>query len=94
MSHTPGPWEVRHGIPSKENLVCNVRGLEVWGPYQATPCIEDANLIAAAPDLLAVAELGLQLAKDWVHDERVDLSSEIFKLESAISKAKGGIAHG
>lgn len=44
-----------------------------------------ANLIAAAPELLAAAELGLALATGWV---RVG-DAEIEPIRAAIAKARG-----
>lgn len=44
---TPGPWEVRQGDSEKENLVANVRGLTVYGPYTAVACNAEAAYIAA-----------------------------------------------
>lgn len=54
--HTPGPWEIRKGNPETENHVANVRGIDMYGPYSAASCNDDAHLIAAAPDLLAACE--------------------------------------
>lgn len=50
--HTPGPW-TRKEPKDKHNIVANVRGIRVFGPYYASSCADDARLIAAAPDLLA-----------------------------------------
>ena len=60
--HTPAPWRVGKGDPKKENLVAEVRGLTVFGPYCAATCGEDARLVAAAPDLLAACKA----AQAWV----------------------------
>lgn len=50
---TPGPWEQRPGDSTKENLVADVRGLTIYGPYKAVSCGADADFIAHAPDDLA-----------------------------------------
>lgn len=95
-THTPGPWE-RFPVPG--------HGLEVWtegdGPRDsglpsAKPICEvlttvaDANLIAAAPDLLAACELALTIIPKFYPGERNDIASR--KIKAAIAKAKGGAA--
>ena len=61
--HTPGPWTVEHrsvhGTPQDDQI--NGLGLEVVGPEPAYSRGDyaraaDANLIAAAPDLLEALE--------------------------------------
>lgn len=72
MKHTPGPWHVRlddtggpfTGWPSvdaAEELDCTIvhrAGFkqEFWGELSQREAIANARLIAAAPDLLAIAE--------------------------------------
>lgn len=50
---TPGPWRVGDGSFASENLIADVRGVSVWGPYHATSCGEEAAYIASvSPDVL------------------------------------------
>ena len=63
MSHTPGPWEVRRGIKqwTVDYLACGKfkRNIaHVWDD-------EDARLIAAAPDMLAMLEELQECAYYW-----------------------------
>ena len=103
-THTPGPWE-RFPVPG--------HGLEVWtegdGPRDsglpsAKPICEvlttaaDANLIAAAPDLLAsLTDLLCFASPGGVHGEEPEGWSDQAKrfcgaARAAIAKAKGGDA--
>ena len=50
---TPGPWEERLGDSTKETLVADVRGLTIYGPYQAVSCGADADVIVHAREDLA-----------------------------------------
>ncbi len=96
MKHTPGPWEVRkerksdptlgwfHGVfqvmgndPFRAGGIC---GLFSWGEECA-----DADLIAAAPDLLAACKEALT---------RVPEESKVIgpMLRAAIDKAEGRIS--
>jgi hypothetical protein len=68
-AHTPGPWHVEHGTPSGRRLVADLveGGLRlthyriVHDGAQEGGGEADANLIAAAPDLLAA----LKALVDW-----------------------------
>ena len=72
MGHTPGPWEVRELLPDGAIIrhpgtyEIRTHGYDVAtyiraaGPFRKR---EDAELAAAAPDLLAVLE-----AVEWVAD--------------------------
>jgi hypothetical protein len=90
-THTPGPWRLSSplGISSVDGLhVCDVVG------YGATEKrnLENAALIAAAPELLAALEGLLHGTRrpideaDW-HREREEASAIA---RAAIAKAKGG----
>lgn len=85
MSHTPGPW-------SKEALWYLLRfGRKNSGPWddacedhEYMPDEEDAALIAAAPDLLAVADEVLATATVETPPHLVVMA------EATIKKARGG----
>ena len=51
MSHTPGPWE-RDGLDIFASNGLWVATVYQWHPHS----IQDASMIAAAPELLAFAE--------------------------------------
>jgi len=74
--HTPAPWTV-----TKHFYVTDVHGV-----------LADANLIAAAPDMLEALHVILDAADDRVNDGLGhDLPPIVReKIERAIRKAKGG----
>ena len=95
--HTPGPWEVEDddgaftiqaritdpetGEIDHEPIVWQMGGID---------CLEDAVLIAAAPDLLAACEAAMAQLNSWPPAEwgyREMMIAEA--LEPAIKKARG-----
>ena len=83
--HTPGPWE------AVSNLVRTARTPE-GGGYLVAECpanmgnrLEDAQLIAAAPDLLA-------FACEWLERQGTDCNYMTEKVRAAIAKATGEAA--
>ena len=68
---TPGPWEVRRGDSTTENLVADVRGLTIYGPYKSVSCGDDAALITHAPDDLAHAVAVIEAAQAVIQEARV-----------------------
>lgn len=84
-SHTPGPWHV--GVKTYH------AGRDVYGPKGESVAITDdvmtdideakanARLIAAAPDLLEAAKLGLMALDDTAPDYAA--------IKAAIAKAEG-----
>ena len=92
--HTPGPWEVDYETeyltaPSRVwiNAECLQHVALIDGMPSAT---KDANarLIAAAPDLLAVAQELAASAEYWSeYDVPIGI---VDRLRSAIAKATGG----
>ncbi len=82
MKHTPGPWKAGEGylINSKDRLyyigLVNI---------QKTLCetMANAHLIAAAPDLLDLAEKFLAYAKDHYN------AMICIEIEKILNKAKG-----
>lgn len=88
MSHTKGPWELTtRGLKAP---IIGANGQEVCFMRQ-TPTLNesDAHLIAAAPDLLAAAELALNLLREPDSDGYFDAAKLETMLETAINKAKG-----
>lgn len=92
MKHTPGPWEIsKHGTPAHSpqfgvyapdspSLRVNDHVIVVGENAEA-----DANLIAAAPDLLAVLEGVLIASEDNGKMSDIDWNG----LRAAIAKAEG-----
>ncbi len=95
--HTPGPWPVRQSNPEEYpehywiGPAWHADGtyMQVSGPIGRA----NANLIAAAPDLLAALE-----AFAAIHDNSPDntpwgcglTNGHFFRAKEAIAKAKGG----
>jgi hypothetical protein len=94
--HTPAPWAITHYCPeegeafvieAESRVVCwaanNYYDLE-YTTAQKKRDKANANLIAAAPDLLAICE-------EIANDSKCDLvnSERRIRLYSALSKAKG-----
>lgn len=109
--HTPGPWvvhegdeiDVRSANPADlaqapvyyciaENIGGHVHG-ENFDDYSEVEA--NARLIAAAPDLLDAAELALQVAEGWIHDQldgtgiAEEALGELDSVRAAIAKARG-----
>lgn len=90
--HSPGPWYVRIG----GNFISVLRDdiplaeINIWYPFTVTDQHKaDANLIAAAPDLLAACIL-LKAALNSQISEPDELEQEILDAaRAAILKAKG-----
>jgi len=76
-NHTPGPWAVH----PQALMAVHQPDLECWIPQNK----EDAQLIAAAPDLLAVVQA---IIGDGLH---CDVSPRLHRAAlAAIAKATGG----
>jgi hypothetical protein len=85
-AHTPAPWFVEHkGLrvlsdDKRATIVC-----DVTGTTRNPQSVADANLIAAAPELLQAAMDAYELLK-LIHDEAGKVGTQ---LRAAIAKAKG-----
>jgi hypothetical protein len=99
MSHTPGPWiwgECHEGLYGrgeikKSNAVLDFYPYEGMGVYP-TNAEANARLIAAAPDLLAVARTvssRLQIEIDEFDGAPVHFKQMKALLDAAIAKAEG-----
>ena len=89
--HTPGPWRYSKAHKDvismcggiKKDVICEI--------------VNEANarLIAAAPDLLEAAQLALQIAESWIHDQLDGTSSidgallHLDPVRAAIARARG-----
>lgn len=98
--HTPGPWRVERSPNRKVLCVFGGAEFDTWicGELQAnnhtridtSECLANANLIAAAPDLLAELKSAVailtengKLVFDGVHGVAVN------RMKAAIAKAEG-----
>ncbi len=89
--HTPGPWRVKHSaklgwagvLTEKGDVVTDISvdGQDFRDPEQA---LDDARLIAAAPDLLAACEA--VAATTWSQNTATIIGKQV---RAAIAKAKG-----
>lgn len=97
MTHTPGPWEVsgnKKTVLDSDKFV--VAFCDTNYPIEDDEIIPNARLIAAAPDLLAVAqEMSDAVQKHRVFNFSKDFGSHMVgggilgRLDKAISKARG-----
>jgi hypothetical protein len=92
-SHTPGPWTV-----GSQHYIYAGEGMDRAGfaqVFSGSEADADANLIAAAPDLLAALQEQLRWAEHHANDmtiaehNRQWFSSEVVKLRAVIAKATG-----
>lgn len=106
---TPGPWTVETDDEGIYVLMGTLKGddehLAIYtAPYNAHTefgshlsserRIADARLIAAAPDLLAAAQLGLRIAMGWYENgdyagSGEDILEEMAPIRAALAKATG-----
>lgn len=86
-AHTPGPWKVSK--PTGNYIDAPTGGSIAALTYGATKA--DADLIAAAPDLLAVLEGMDEELSLWGADtiETMNLTARLDAIRAAITKAKG-----
>lgn len=99
--HTPGPWEVwnhdndprhvyvgpvRGGLCVAAVVSCNAHG--VYTPETEAQGRSDAQLVAAAPDLLHYLELAVNTIKgEYPESQWADY--KVPEMENAIDRAKG-----
>lgn len=97
MTHTPGPWQAMHhdtwrNLPSTEQpstiAHCGDYAIATFNPsYEFHGAdVDDANLIAAAPEMLAA----LRAAAGYLHNAKIDLVTRCTK-RTAIKTIEGGI---
>ena len=84
-THTPGPWEIRAEDPDEEYWITEPH--YTVGPASIVFNIEDACLIAAAPDLLGALKDLLRSHEDACTGYGEGAAA---KARAAINKATGG----
>jgi len=93
--HTPGPWRIRHGKTGQKKIVGSAEvpiasmNTNWTGPTQSS----NANLIAAAPNLLAACKRQIANIERWL-ETGVPASAEESKsiydqMVAAVAKAEG-----
>jgi len=95
---TPGPWHVGYGeairiYDLKGNSLAIATNIHMYGRRNVNEVEANANLIAAAPELLEALEEILAdytLASDEWCDDALDYALELIsRVEKVIAKAKG-----
>lgn len=94
--HTPGPWDYGweiqpNGCPTvghKGLMVCMVAH-SAKDPEQKETALANANLIAAAPDLLEALEYALSMWGDYLPPGNSNAMKAIKQSRAAIAKARG-----
>jgi len=103
QKHTPGPWRMDRNN-THSGTIATVHGCknadwaDIWAPDASTADEEEqesnARLIAAAPDLLEVAQGTLRLLHlmdgQWPGTLAIDARAIREQAEAAIAKVKGG----
>ena len=97
--HTPGPWLIEPQWSERCGGSVAVVNREVsgwdWDVCSVHSSEANARLIAAAPDLLEAAQLALQIAESWIHDQLDGTSSidgallHLDPVRAAIARARG-----
>lgn len=85
--HTPGPW-IMTEQGEDDLVVCAERGDFICRPSGATfgEAIDNARLIAAAPDMLSALRLGLMVMIGYTHrNEAIDNAIKV--MSDAIQQA-------
>jgi hypothetical protein len=94
--HTKGPWTYKkfkgiHNLMMGDKCAMSSEDYYPWVPENPA----DWTLMAAAPDLLEAAKLGLKEAESWIHDLLDGTSSaeralkKLDPIRAAIAKATG-----
>ena len=87
--HTPGPWQRHKSESDSLGYMITVPHRSGLGHLANVYSEEDARLIAAAPDLLAVAIDALGFMQDVVRDHSIADTKTENALRAAIAKATG-----
>lgn len=91
QSHTPGPWRVEK-LRGGNNPHMGLWSVEGAGNVANDCTLADANLIAAALDLLAALKIAAQLAEQILHGNATPLGGAKLIADNsraAIAKAEG-----
>jgi hypothetical protein len=100
---TKGSWFAKRDGWSTVYIECRIGGgmlqeVAACGPTESGSDEQEANanLIAAAPDLLESAQLALKIAESWIHDQLDGTSAidgalrHLDPVRAAIARARGG----
>jgi len=98
--HTPGPWVLddlahSHVVDADYHVIESGKGYHLDGEesdgFNVTGCIslDDASLIAAAPDLLAALERALSWLTSYPAEAAMGPDGPYSQAVKAIAKAKG-----
>lgn len=93
MAHTPGPWLIRKGFfvhtgrfPDDARLIATTYDREI----STADAIDNARLVAAAPDLLqALIAARKVMQNDYHNKPRLGMERECEMADAAIAIAKG-----
>lgn len=88
MSHTPGPWEIRSLFVGPLQIVAGDEIVAMVGHDTFEVCAANADLIAAAPDLLAALETFVAI-DDGDEPLLWNFTENLNQMRTAIKKARG-----
>lgn len=94
-TYTPGPWHVYAGENGKQYVLAGNSPASkadiIWAPTTSPDNAGNAQLIAAAPDLLAACEQFLRYADHGNHPALASYTKTAAggKIRWAVAKAKG-----
>jgi hypothetical protein len=83
IHHTPGPWHVVHGLYPDGEVEVQGGGANLTGPIAH---LANANLIAAAPDLLTGLEAAVEALDAF--DVANEMTAELRWMRATIAAAK------
>lgn len=86
---TPGPWEVRSKLVWPLHIEANGELVALVGAEEFSLAASNAELIAAAPDLLHGCKIALQELYDLMHPY---LTEEEFEANHAVKTLRDAIA--
>lgn len=90
MAHTKGPWKVDIPFPNEVYIEGPNRGVVAFVAHnhdKRNEQMDDAHLIAAAPDLLAACEAFVEAWEKCLQLEKTDIALQMAQI--AIERARG-----